>query len=271
MVPGSAVLSMIRTATPSLVSQSASTRPGRAGADDQDRDVGPRSLRAIPIDSHGAMSPQVLVRIAIGVGADDTPDRRGAAGIDVGPAGHAEEGRAGDPEHKRLTDDRQRLEPRLGRSQRPPPMRTMRAERRSTSRPITPPYEDVERLGRLHLLTFKHNALNHVITPAARALTPPPGTASLSRQVPNRLKGRLRLLLLGEPCGCLRHIFSGLVPKKMLPEKASPCTRLVPCKRFGLRPRKGVLWGGMHTAFGAPGKPRPCAASSRPSVGVLPK
>jgi len=64
--------------------------------------------------------------------------------------------------------------------------------------------------------------LNHVITPAALALTPPPGTASLSRQVPNRLKGRLRLLLLGEPRGCLRHIFLGLVPKKMLPEKAPP-------------------------------------------------
>ena len=82
--------------------------------------------------------------------------------------------------------------------------------------------EQVKRLGRLHLLTFKHNALNHVITPAALALTPPPGTASLSRQVPNRLKGRLRLLLLGEPRGCLRHIFLGLVPKKMLPEKAPP-------------------------------------------------
>ena len=57
--------------------------------------------------------------------------------------------------------------------------------------------------------------------PAAQALTPSRDGPIVS-QVSSRLKGRIRLLLLGEPCGCLRHIFLGLVPKKMLPEKAPP-------------------------------------------------
>ncbi len=64
VVPGSAVLSMIRTADPEPGQPERQHEPGGAGADDQDLDVGPRSLSAIPIDSHGTMSPRVLVRIA---------------------------------------------------------------------------------------------------------------------------------------------------------------------------------------------------------------
>ena len=126
--------------------------PGGARPDDQDRDVGPRTLRAIAIDSHGARSPRVLVRIAIGVGADDAPDRRGAAGVDVGPAGHAEKGRAGDPEHQRLADDRQRLEPRLGGVAAPPADADDEGGEMIHQPPHHAAIQDVERLGRLHLL-----------------------------------------------------------------------------------------------------------------------
>jgi hypothetical protein len=49
------------------------------------------------------------------VGADDTPDRRGTAGANIGPARGAQKGRPGGPEHECLTDDRQRFESRWGR------------------------------------------------------------------------------------------------------------------------------------------------------------
>jgi hypothetical protein len=49
------------------------------------------------------------------VGADDAPDRRGTAGVNIGPARGAEKRCAGGPEHECLADDRQRFESRLGR------------------------------------------------------------------------------------------------------------------------------------------------------------
>ena len=109
VVPGSAVLSMIRTATPSLVSQSASTSPvGPAPTIKTGTSVLDR-LRDLCRQSWPEVSASAC-EDRDGVGADDAPDRRGAAGVDVGPAGRAEKGRAGDPEHKCLTDDRQRLQ-----------------------------------------------------------------------------------------------------------------------------------------------------------------
>jgi hypothetical protein len=49
------------------------------------------------------------------VGADDAPDRRGTAGVNIGPARGAEKRCTGDPERECLTDDRQCFESRLGR------------------------------------------------------------------------------------------------------------------------------------------------------------
>ena len=49
-----------------------------------------------------------------------------------------------------------------------------------------------------------------------------PQTGQERNAAPRPFKGRIRLLLLGEPCGCLRHIFLGLLPKKMLPEETPP-------------------------------------------------
>ena len=60
-----------------------------------------------------------------------------------------------------------------------------------------------------------------MIAPAAQALTPSRDGPIVS-QVSSRLKGRIRLLLFGKPCGPPARLFPIIHDRKKRPEKASP-------------------------------------------------
>ena len=68
---------------------------------------------------------------------------------------------------------------------------------------------------------FGRSNLSQVIAPADKALTPSP-EAPLSRQGANRLKGRIRLLLCGTPCGPPSRLFPVLHDRKKRPAKTPP-------------------------------------------------